>query len=133
HWRYLIENLLGPIRRVVTAAATAQPARIDEAGARYRVDVEDSATTLVELASGAIGTVISSWATRVRRDDLVTLQVDGTGGSALAGLHRCRIQNNAATPAIKHFNVTTDLGIDYRDGWSRPSDSGPSGHRSRVG
>jgi predicted dehydrogenase len=133
HWRYLIENLLGPIRRVVTAAATAQPERVDEAGARYRVDVEDSATTLVELASGAIGTVISSWATRVRRDDLVTLQVDGTGGSAIAGLHRCRIQSDAATPAVKHFNVITDLGIDYRDGWSDAPDAGAYVNPYRVG
>lgn len=133
HWRYLIENLLGPIRRLVTAAATAQPERIDEAGARYRVDVEDSATTLVELASGAIGTVISSWATRVRRDDLVTLQVDGTGGSAIAGLHRCRIQSDAATPAVKHFNVITDLGIDYRDGWSDAPDAGAYVNPYRVG
>jgi predicted dehydrogenase len=133
HWRYLIENLLGPIRRVVTAAATAQPERVDEAGARYRVDVEDSAATLVELASGAIGTVISSWATRVRRDDLVTLQVDGTGGSAIAGLHRCRIQSDAATPAIKHFSVITDLGIDYRDGWSDAPDAAPYVNPYRVG
>jgi predicted dehydrogenase len=118
---------------MVTATATAQPERVDEDGKRYRVDVEDSATTLVELASGAIGTIISSWATRVRRDDLVTLQVDGTGGSAVAGLHRCRIQRDAATPAIKHFSVNTDLGIDYREGWSDAPDAGPYVNPYRVG
>jgi predicted dehydrogenase len=133
HWRYLIENLLGPVRRIVTATATAQPDRVDEAGKRYRVDVEDSATTLVELANGAIGTIISSWATRVRRDDLVTLQVDGTGGSAIAGLHRCRIQRAATTPAIRHFSVNTDLGIDYREGWSDAPDVGPYVNPYRVG
>ena len=89
HWRYVIEGLLGPIRRVVTAAATATPERIDESGARYAVDVEDTATTLVELASGACGTIMCSWATRVRRDDLLTLQIDGSDASAIAGLHRC--------------------------------------------
>src|SRR5712672_1617837 len=113
HWRYVIENILGPIRRVVTAAATAVPQRIDETGARYSVDVEDTATTLVELKDGAFGTIMSSWATRVRRDDLMTFGVDGTGGSAIAGLHRCRVQTNAGTPTVKHFNQTGDLAIDY--------------------
>ena len=133
HWRYVIESILGPIRRIVTAAATAAPERIDEAGARYRVDVEDTATTLVELENGAIGTIISSWATRVRRDDLMTLQVDGAGGSAIAGLHRCRVQSDAATPTVKHFNPTVDLGIDYRDGWSDAPDAGPYINPYRVG
>ena len=114
-------------------AAIAQPERIDEAGKRYSVDVEDTATTLVELESGATGTIISSWATRVRRDDLVTLQVDGTGGSAIAGLHRCAIQGDAATPAIRHFSVTTDLGIDYREGWSDAPDAGAYVNPYRVG
>ncbi|HEY2135072.1 MAG TPA: Gfo/Idh/MocA family oxidoreductase, partial [Xanthobacteraceae bacterium] len=133
HWRNVIENILGPIRRVVTAAATAAPERIDEAGARYRVDVEDTATTLVELQNRAVGTIISSWATRVRRDDLMTLQIDGTGGSAVAGLHRCRIQNAAGTPAVKHFNPMVDLGIDYRDGWDDAPDAGPYTNPYRVG
>ena len=133
HWRYVIESILGPIRRIVTAAATAAPERVDEAGARYRVDVEDTATTLVALDSGAIGTIISSWATRVRRDDLMTLQVDGTGGSAIAGLHRCRVQSDAATPTVKHFNPMVDLGIEYRDGWSDAPDAGPYVNPYRVG
>jgi predicted dehydrogenase len=133
HWRYVIENIVAPIRRVVTAAATATPGRVDEAGAPYRVDVEDTATTLVELDNGAIGTITSSWATRVRRDDLMTFQVDGTGGSAVAGLHRCRVQGDADTPSIKHFNPTLDLGIDYREGWSEAPDAGPYANPYRVG
>src|SRR5215471_3983373 len=72
HFRYLIESMLGAIRRVVTSAATVMPERVDEAGMRYAVDVEDQATTLVELASGATGTIVASWATRVRSDDLIT-------------------------------------------------------------
>jgi predicted dehydrogenase len=133
HWRYVIENILGPIRRVVAASATATPERVDEAGARYAVDVEDSVATLVELDSGALGTILSSWATRVRRDDLVTLQVDGTGGSAVAGLHRCRIQTSAATPTVRHFNPSVDLGIDYGADWSEAPDAGPSVNPYRVG
>src|SRR5262249_55733640 len=88
HWRYVLEGILGPIRRVVTAMATATPERRDEAGRPYRVDVDDTSLTLAETASGAVGSILCSWATRVRRDDLLTLQVDGTDGSAIAGLHR---------------------------------------------
>ena len=65
---------------------------------RYTVDVEDTASTIVELQSGATGTILSSWATRVRRDDLLTFQIDGVNGSAIAGLHRCWVQPKAQTP-----------------------------------
>jgi len=133
HWRYVIEGLLGRIRRVATLAATAMPERADEARRHYRVDVEDTATTLVELKSGAVGTILSSWATRVRRDDLMTLQIDGTDGSAIAGLHRCRVQSNADTSAIKHFNPTTDLGIDYGAAWRDAPDAGPYVNPYRIG
>ena len=133
HWRYVIENILGPIHRVATMAATAAPERVDEAGARYRVDVEDHAATLVELASGAAGTIMSSWATRVRRDDLMTLQIDGTGGSAIAGLHRCRVQPDGDTPTVRHFNPMVDLGIDYDTDWRDAPDAGPYANPYRVG
>src|SRR5205807_1621717 len=93
HWRYVIEGLLGPMRRVAAAVSTGTPERIDENGERYAVDVDDTASALVELASGAFGTIVSSWATRVRRDDLICLQIDGTHGSAVAGLHRCWTQS----------------------------------------
>ena len=117
HWRYVIENTLGPMRRVITAMSTATPERIDERGARYDVDVEDNASTLIELESGAIGTILSSWATRVRRDDLLTFQIDGTKGSAIAGLHRCWTTTNAQTPRTAHFSIATDLNVDYRANW----------------
>ena len=133
HWRYVIENTLGPIRRVVTSLSTAQPERIDEQGARYAVDVEDSASTLVELESGAIGTIFSSWATRVRRDDLLTFQIDGTKGSALAGLHRCWTMTNAQTPQTRHFSLAKDAGIDYRSHWSEVDDPGPFKNSYRIG
>jgi predicted dehydrogenase len=118
HWRYVIETIIGPIVRVASSAWIATPERIDERGERYGVAVEDSAATLVEIAGGAFGTILSSWATRVRRDDLLTLQVDGTAGSAVAGLHRCHLQSMTQTPAIAHFSVMKDIGADYRDGWS---------------
>jgi predicted dehydrogenase len=133
HFRYLIEGLLGPIRRVFTSATTAVPERRDEAGARYAVDVEDQATTLVELASGASGVIIASWATRVRRDDLMTLQIDGTNGSAIAGLHRCYIESLADTPRIAAFNPTVDLAVDYRARWQEAPAAGPNLNPYRVG
>jgi predicted dehydrogenase len=83
---------------------TMVPERRDEAGNSYPVDVEDTSRTLAELESGAVGTIICSWATRVRRDDLLSFQVDGTHGSAIAGLHRCWTQSAADTPTIQHFN-----------------------------
>ena len=109
HWRYVIETIIGRIVRVASAEWIATPERIDEQGVRYPVAVEDSATTMVELEGGAFGTILSSWATRVRRDDLLTLQVDGTKGSAVAGLHRCHVQSAAQTPAIAHFSVMKDI------------------------
>jgi predicted dehydrogenase len=118
HWRYVLETIVGRIARVCSAEWIATPERVDEKGERYPVAVEDSAATLVEIEGGAFGTILSSWAARVRRDDLLTLQVDGTHGSAVAGLHRCHVQRSAQTPAIAHFSVMKDINADYRAGWS---------------
>jgi predicted dehydrogenase len=119
HWRYVIESIVGRIVRVASSAWIATPERVDERGERYGVAVEDSAATLIELEGGAFGTIVSSWATRVRRDDLLTLQVDGSKGSAVAGLHRCHLQSTAQTPAIAHFSVMRDIGADYREAWTQ--------------
>lgn len=133
HWRYVIEGILGPIRAVTTAMATAIPERRDEAGVQYAVDVDDTSLTLVELANGAIGTISCSWATRVRRDDLLSFQVDGTGGSAIAGLHRCWIQAAADTPLVAHFNPDHDLGADYRGSWKEAANRGGYINPYRIG
>jgi predicted dehydrogenase len=133
HWRYVIEGILGPIARVVSATKTAIPERVDEEGKPYCVDVDDTSVTLAELASGAVGTIICSWATRVRRDDLVTLQIDGTGGSALAGLHRCWVQSAPDTPTIRRFNPDTDIGEDYRAQWTEVADATAYTNPYRVG
>jgi predicted dehydrogenase len=117
HWRYVIESILGPIRRVVAATATAVPQRADEGGARYDVDVDDTALTLAELNNGAVGTIVCSWATRVRRDDLLIFQIDGTGGSAIAGIHKCWAQSAGDTPDVRHINPMVDIGFDYRRDW----------------
>jgi predicted dehydrogenase len=133
HWRYVIENTLGPIRRVITAMSTATPERVDERGERYDVDVEDHTSTLVELENGAVGTILSSWATRVRRDDLLTFQIDGSKASAVAGLHRCYTTTSAQTPRTAHFSVATDLNIDYRAHWQEVNDIGLFKNPYRIG
>jgi predicted dehydrogenase len=133
HWRYVIEGILGPIRSVVTATATAIPERRNETGVAYPVDVDDTSLTLAELVNGAVGTIGCSWATRVRRDDLLTFQVDGTGGSAVAGLHRCWAQAGSDTPAVQHFNPDRDLGIDYRGNWKEVAGPGSYTNPYRIG
>jgi predicted dehydrogenase len=98
HWRYVFDRLLGPIRSVSCREAIAQPTRRDEQGRVYRVDVDDHAFAIFELEGGVLAQVSSSWASRVKRDDLLQIQVDGTLGSAVCGLHRCFLQPAAATP-----------------------------------
>jgi predicted dehydrogenase len=98
HWRYIFDRLLGEIKSVSCHRTAAIPHRRDEAGAWYDVDVEDHAFAIFELAGGVPALVSSSWASRVKRDDLLQIQIDGTQGSAVCGLHRCFIQPLAATP-----------------------------------
>ncbi len=102
HWRYVLDNLFGQVRSVSCLAATHIPQRWDEAGRPYPVTADDAAYATLELAGHGgepvIAQVNMSWATRVRRDDLVTFHVDGTHGSAVAGLQECRAQSRVATP-----------------------------------
>ena len=133
HWRYVVERILGPIRRIVAATATAVPQRADESGARYDVDVDDTSATLVELDNGAIGTIVCSWATRVRRDDVLTFQIDGTGGSAVAGVHRCWTQSAGDTPDVRHINPMVDIGFDYRRDWKEVSEPVDPANPYRIG
>ena len=98
HWRYVLDNLFGEVEAVSCLAATHIPFRWDEGGKKYRATSDDAAYATFKLAGGAIAHFNSSWTVRVRRDDLLTLQVDGTKGSAVAGLRQCRIQSYAKTP-----------------------------------
>lgn len=116
HWRYVIEDLLGGIATLAASSWTAIPERVDERGQRYRVDVEDSGLCMLTLASGARGSISSSWATRVRRDDVFALQIDGTGGSAVAGYHRCFAQPAAVTPKAAS-SIGKDPGSRHETGW----------------
>ncbi|HJM48963.1 MAG TPA: Gfo/Idh/MocA family oxidoreductase [Alphaproteobacteria bacterium] len=116
HWRYLLDGLFGGVRRVSCLGATHVPRRWDEQGEAYDVDTDDAAYATFELEGGAIAHFNSSWCVRVRRDDLLTLQVDGTEGSAVAGLRHCRMQSRAATPKPV-WNPDVDQPIDFFAGW----------------
>jgi len=98
HWRYVLDNLFGQVRAVSCLGATHIPERVDEQGNRYKADADDAAYATFRLEGGVIAHMNSSWCVRVRRDDLVTFQVDGTRGSAVAGLTRCFAQARTETP-----------------------------------
>src|SRR6187455_619833 len=123
HWRYVLDNLFGEVRSVSCLGATHIRKRWDEGGKPYDATADDAAYATFELDGGAKhGTIVaqinSSWATRVRRDDLATFHVDGTLGSAVAGLTECRIQPRAATPKPV-WNPDVPQSIDFYDTWQR--------------
>jgi predicted dehydrogenase len=118
HWRYVIDNLFGPVKAVSCLGATHIPERIDEQGKRYKCTADDAAYATFELEGGAIAHFNSSWATRVRRDDLLTLQVDGTHGSAVAGLRDCWTQHYGNTPRPT-WNPDVPQSINFVEGWSK--------------
>ena len=123
HWQYVIQNLFGEVKSLTCLGATHIPTRWDEAGKPYKCTADDSAYATFELANGVICHFNSSWDVRVDRDDLLTLQVDGTHGSAVAGLRDCKAQSLAATPRCI-WNPDVDSPIKYKDGWVRVPDQG---------
>ncbi len=98
HFRYMLDRVVAPVTRVLCRTAIQTPTRVDERGNQYTVDTDDAAYALMELEGGIIATVMSSWASRLRRDDMLQIQIDGTHGSAVAGLHDCRTQSLFNTP-----------------------------------
>jgi len=121
HWRYVLDNLFGDVKSVSCLGATHIPRRWDENGKAYKVDVDDSAYATFELAGGVIAHINSSWCTRVRRDDLVTLHVDGTHGSAVAGLQKCWSQARVNTPRPV-WNPDVAQPIRFFETWSEVPD-----------
>jgi len=116
HWRYVIDNLFGNVTKVNCLAATHLPTRVDELGKVYKATADDAAYATFITDKGIICHFNSSWCTRVRRDDLLTIQVDGTKGSAVAGLRKCWIQPEAATPKPV-WNPDIDQPIDFYSSW----------------
>jgi len=122
HWRYVLDNVVAPVKAVSCLGATHIPERWDEHGERYDADADDAAYATFELEGGAIAQINSSWCTRVRRDDLVTFQIDGTLGSAVAGLHRCYVQPRVTTPRPV-WNPDEPQKMNFFDDWQEVPDN----------
>ncbi len=117
HWRYVIDNTFAPVKAVSCMGATHIPKRVDENGNAYVADSDDAAYSTFELEGGAIVQMNSSWCTRVNRDDLLTLHVDGTLGSAVAGLHSCKTQARVNTPKPV-WNPDVPQTMNFYDDWA---------------
>lgn len=122
HWRYVLDNVIAPVKSVSCHAATHIPERWDENGNRYDATADDAAYATFLLEGDIVAHINSSWCTRVRRDDLVTFQVDGTHGSAVAGLHKCVSQQRVNTPKPV-WNPDMPQTIDFFESWEDVPDN----------
>ena len=125
HWRYVLDNLFGEVKAVSCLGATHIPNRVDEKGNAYKADTDDAAYATFELEGGVIAQINSSWTTRVRRDDLVTFHVDGTHGSAVAGLHKCWSQHRVNTPKPV-WNPDQPQTMNFFNDWEEVPDNWPA-------
>jgi predicted dehydrogenase len=116
HWRYVLDHVFAPVTAVSCIGATHIPSRVDENGKTYAADVDDAAYATFQLEGGAIAHINCSWCVRVRRDDLVTFQADGTHGSAVAGLTRCWTQHRVNTPRPV-WNPDVPQTMKFLDQW----------------
>ncbi len=131
HWRYLVDNLFGNIASISCLGAVHIAKRWDESGAPYQADADDAAYATLLTHTGAVCTFNASWCVRVRRDDLLTLQVDGTNGSAVAGLRDCRVQLAGDTPRPV-WNPDEPGTLDYFDGWTPFDPDGTHGNAFKA-
>ncbi|MFF0468549.1 Gfo/Idh/MocA family protein [Micromonospora zamorensis] len=122
HWHYVLEELFGRVTAVSCVTATHVPERVDETGQVYQATADDAAYGIFELDGGIIAQINSSWAVRVYRDELVEFQVDGTEGSAIAGLRNCRVQHRAVTPKPV-WNPDLPATEDFRAQWAEVPDN----------
>ncbi len=127
HWQYVLERLAGPVRSVYAHAVTHLPSRWDESGRRYQADADDAAYAVFELDGGVVAQINSSWAVRVHRAELAEFQIDGTDGSAVAGLRDCVFQHRAGTPKPV-WNPDVPSGEPFLDQWQPVPDNAELGN-----
>ncbi len=131
HWRYVLDNVVAPVRAVSCLGATHIPRRWDECRLEYEADADDAAYATFQLEGGIVAHVNSSWCVRVRRDDLVTFQIDGTHGSAVAGLHRCWTQSRVNTPKPV-WNPDQAQTLNFYEQWAEVPDNQVYGNAFKV-
>jgi predicted dehydrogenase len=122
HWRYVLDNIVAPVKAVSCLGANHIPKRWDENGQPYTADADDAAYATFQLDGGIIAQINSSWCTRVRRDDLVTFHIDGELGSAVAGLHKCLSQSRVNTPKPV-WNPDQPQPLNFFDHWEEVPDN----------
>ncbi|MET9229486.1 Gfo/Idh/MocA family oxidoreductase [Lentzea sp. NPDC003310] len=122
HWSYLLHDLFGRVEAVTAKAVTHVPTRWDEQGDAYEATADDAAYGIFEIENGVIAQINSSWCVRVRRDELVEFQVDGTEGSAVAGLRECFVQPRAVTPKPV-WNPDLPVTHPFREQWQQVPDN----------
>ena len=118
HFRYVVDNLFGDIKAINCLASTHIKERVDEQGKPYKCTADDSCYSTFELDNGVIVHLNASWNVRVRRDDLLTIQVDGSKGTAVAGLRECWIQHYGSTPKPV-WNPDIPQSIDFYKNWDQ--------------
>ncbi|AHG93128.1 oxidoreductase domain protein (plasmid) [Gemmatirosa kalamazoonensis] len=131
HWRYVLDHTFGPVKALQCYGATHIPERVDERGRRYRATADDAAYGTFELEGGIVAQFNSSWAVRVYRDELLWLQVDGTHGSAVAGLRGCKSQHRANTPKPV-WNPDIPNPFDFFEHWQEVPDNGTFDNAFKV-
>ena len=124
HWRYVLDDLFGPVKAVSCIGATHIPTRWDESGKPYEATAEDAAYATFQLEDGVVAHFNSSWCVRVRRDDLLAIQVEGTKGSAVAGLRDCWTQSGDRTPRPV-WNPDVANPHDYFGDWEKVAEDQP--------
>lgn len=116
HWSYVLENLFGQVEAVRCLEKTHVPSRVDEDGEEYEATADDAAYAIMELEDDVVAQLNSSWTVRVNRDDLLEIQVDGTEGSAVAGLRDCKTQHHSNTPKPV-WDPDTPKEHDFYEDW----------------
>lgn len=122
HWRYVLDRTFGNVKAVSCLGATHIPERVDEQGNTYKVTADDAAYATFQLEGDIVAHINSSWDVRVYRDELFTLQVDGTHGSAIAGLRGCKTQHRANTPKPV-WNPDIENPFDFFEQWEEVPDN----------
>ncbi|MGH9605598.1 MAG: Gfo/Idh/MocA family protein [Terracidiphilus sp.] len=131
HWRYVLDHTFGSVKAVSSTGATHIRERVDESGASYKCTAEDAAYGMFELESGIFAQINSSWVTRVYRDELLSLHVDGTEGSAVAGLRDCKVQHRVNTPRPV-WNPDQPNPYQFREQWAAVPDNGEFDNAFKV-